>query len=128
MKLLADTHAVLWYVLGRDALPRVVRAAFDDSDNDVFVSAASAWEITTKHRLGKLPEAGSFASDVEHHLASHGFRALPITMAHAETAGRLTGSHRDPFDRMLIAQALLENLVLVSNETRFDQFGVKRLW
>lgn len=128
MRLLADTHAVLWYLLGKTVLPEIVRRAFDDDANEVFVSAASAWEITTKHRLGKLPEAQAIALSVERHLRDRGFEPLPITMAHAETAGGLSGAHRDPFDRMLIAQSLLENLVLVSNETRFDTFGVKRLW
>ncbi|TDR94614.1 type II toxin-antitoxin system VapC family toxin [Enterovirga rhinocerotis] len=128
MRFLADTHAVLWYLLGKRALPDRVRDAFDDGANEVFVSAASAWEITTKHRLGKLPEADFIAAAVEHHLSGHGFQPLPITMAHAEMAGRLAGTHRDPFDRMLIAQALSENLTLVSNEAAFDAFGVSRLW
>ncbi len=128
MKLLADTHALLWYVLGGKNLPHAVRQAFDDDLNEVYVSAASAWEITTKHRLGKLPGADVFAADVQGHIGRRGFQPLPITMAHAETAGRLAGTHRDPFDRMLIAQALLDDLTLASNETSFDRFGIKRLW
>lgn len=128
MRFLADTHALLWHLSGNDLLSIAARNALDDDESDVYVSAASAWEITIKHRLGKLPEAEAFADDVEGMIRSQGYAALPITMAHAELAGRLSGSHRDPFDRMLIAQALLENLTLVSNERRFDQFGVRRLW
>lgn len=128
MRLLADTHALLWYLLGDTSIPQSGRASFDDDRNEVYVSAATGWEITTKFRLGKLAEAASFAHDVEDHVSRRGFQPLPITMAHAELAGRMAGAHRDPFDRMLIAQALLENLTLVSNETRFDAFGVKRLW
>ena len=94
----------------------------------MLVSAASAWEITTKHRLGKLPGAADVAADVRGSIAGQGFEALAITLADAERAGRLPGPHRDPFDRMLIAQALARDLPLVSNETLFDGYGVTRLW
>ena len=96
--------------------------------NDIFVSAVSAWEIATKHRLGKLPEADRLAGDIRAGIAWQGFDELPITVADAERAGRLHGSHRDPFDRMLIAQALAHDLVIVSNEEAFDSYGVHRLW
>ena len=128
MRLLADTHALLWWLSGSKLLAKDARAAFADSANQVFVSAASAWEITTKHRLGKLPEADLIAANVQGAIRKHGFEPLSVTMPHAELAGRLEGSHRDPFDRMLIAQALLEDLPLVSNETTFDTFGVSRFW
>lgn len=128
MNVLSDTHALIWYLSGDRSLPPGPRGLFDDDANEVYVSAASAWEITTKHRLGKLPEVNPFADDVQAMIVKHGFIPLPVTMAHAELAGRMAGAHRDPFDRMLIAQALLENLTLVSNETRFDAFGVRRLW
>lgn len=128
LRLLADTHALLWWLSGSRALPKGAHAAFADNTNQVFVSAASAWEITTKHRLDKFPEADLIAADVEGSIRRHGFEPLPVTMAHAELAGRLEGRHRDPFDRMLIAQALLENLRVVSNESAFDAFGVSRLW
>ena len=128
MRLLLDTHALLWWLDGDRRLTRRARTAITDEDNVIFVSAASAWEITTKARLGKLPGADAVAADVVGAVASQGFSSLDITMRHAQRAGRLPGSHRDPFDRMLIAQAQLEDLTLVSNEAAFDAFGVSRLW
>lgn len=92
------------------------------------MSAASAWEIATKHRLGKLPSAAALVADIGGAIAAQGFAELPISLAHAERAGALPGPHRDPFDRMLIAQAMLDDLVLVSNDTAFDAYGARRLW
>ena len=128
MRLLLDTHALLWWLDGDRGLTRRARTAIADEDNVIFVSAASAWEITTKARLGKLPGADAVAADVVGSVASQGFSSLDITMRHAQRAGRLPGAHRDSFDRMLIAQAQLEDLTLVSNESAFDAYGVSRLW
>lgn len=99
-----------------------------NESNEVYVSAATAWEIATKHRLGKLPEADELAIDIQRYMASQNFLELPVTISDAQRAGSLPGHHRDPFDRMLIAQAMAEDLVLVSNETLFDRYGVRRLW
>ena len=104
------------------------RKAIGDEENDVLISAASAWEITTKHRLGKLPEAGDISVDVGGEIARQGFEEMPITVEEASRAGSLPGPHRDPFDRLLIAQALSRNLVLISVEPLFDRYGVRRLW
>ena len=128
MRLLLDTHAFLWWLAGNRRLSPAARRAVDDTSNDVVVSAATAWEITTKHRVGKLPEAEAVALDVTGSIASQGFDELAITVADAERAGRLPGSHRDPFDRMLIAQALAHNLTVVSVDAVFDGYGVSRLW
>lgn len=128
MRLLLDTHAFLWWLAGDERLSHTARETIADPDHDVFVSAASAWEITTKHRLGKLPSAALVAADVTAQVGGQGFNELVITVAHAQHAGRLPGPHRDPFDRLLIAQSLGEGLVLVSNETAFDQYGIQRLW
>jgi PIN domain nuclease of toxin-antitoxin system len=129
MRLLLDTHAFLWWVINDGRLSQAARRAIaDDDNNDVLISAASAWEITTKHRLGKLPGADLMAADVAGAIANQGFGALAITVDDAARAGALPGTHRDPFDRMLIAQALTHNLVFVSNESRFDWYGVRRLW
>jgi PIN domain nuclease of toxin-antitoxin system len=128
VRLLLDTHALLWWLDGDRSLSRKARTAIADENNVVVVSAASAWEITTKSRLGKLPGAAAVASDVLGSVASQGFASLDITMLHAQRAGRLPGEHRDPFDRMLIAQAQLEDLTLVSNDSVFDAYGVSRLW
>lgn len=128
MRLLLDTHTFLWWLAGDERVSLAARETIADEGHDVLVSAASAWEITTKHRLGKLPSATLVAADVAAQVGAQGFGELAVTMAHAEHAGRLPGPHRDPFDRMLIAQALSEGLVLVSNETPFDRYGVQRLW
>ena len=93
-----------------------------------MVSAASAWEIATKYRIGKLPGCEAVAVDVARHIAGQGFEALAIGVADAERAGRLPGSHRDPFDRMLAAQALAREFPVVSVDPVFDDFGVVRLW
>ena len=92
------------------------------------MSAASVWEITTKARLGKLPGATDVAADVPAAIEAQGFVPLPITVRHAQRAGALVGPHRDPFDRMLIVQAQAEGVPIASNETRFDDYGITRLW
>jgi len=85
-------------------------------------------ETATKHRIGKLPKIASIVTDLDQAAADQGFVGLPISVRHGQVAGSLPGPHRDPFDRMLIAQAMLEKLVLVSNEHVFDAYGVARLW
>ena len=128
MRVLVDTHAFLWWLAGNRRLSAAARDVIDNPDNSVLVSAASAWEITTNHRLGKLPGADIVAGDVMAAIDDHGFQPLAITVAHAERAGRLPGPHRDPFDRMLIAQSLAHDLPLVTNESLFDRYGVRRIW
>jgi PIN domain nuclease of toxin-antitoxin system len=128
VRLLLDTHAFLWWLSGDDALSPAAHSAITDENNGIFISAASVWEIATKHRIGKLPGVVAIIADLEGAIAAQGFTDLPISLRHGQTAGALPGPHRDPFDRMLIAQAMLENLVLVSNEQPFDAYGVRRLW
>ena len=128
MALLLDTHAFLWWLAGDRKLPRRARAAIADPDEEVIVSAVSAWVITTKYRLGKLPGASAIVTDIAGAIASQSFTPLAVTVVHAQRAGALIGDHRDPFDRVLIAQARSEDLILVSNEEIFDAFGVTRLW
>jgi len=129
VKLLLDTHAFLWWVFADPKLSRAARTAIsDETQNSVFISAASAWEIATKYRIGKLPDARVVAEDVSGAITAEGFNPLAVSVLHAERAGSLVGHHRDPFDRMLIAQAISEDLVLLSNERAFEAYGVKRLW
>jgi PIN domain nuclease of toxin-antitoxin system len=128
VRLLLDTHALIWFVGGDSALSAAARQAIEGSENEILVSAASAWEIATKHRLGKLPHLGPLADDISNVLLRLGFVELPISVSEGEAAGRLPGPHRDPFDRMLIAQAMLDDLVLVSNEEAFAAYRVRRLW
>jgi len=128
VRLLLDTHALLWWLDGDRRLSLKARRAIANAANAILVSAASAWEITTKARLGKLPGAADVAADVAGCVASQGFAALDITVLHAQRAGGLPGEHRDPFDRMLIAQGHLEDVAIVSDDGVFDQYGVRRFW
>ena len=123
-----DTHAFLWWVVNDRKLSQAARRAIADDDNDVLVSAVSAWEIATKHRIGKLPEAESLVGNIIGAVDDQGFDGLSITVEEAARAGALAGPLRDPFDRMLIAQASLRNLVVISNESLFDEYGVQRIW
>jgi PIN domain nuclease of toxin-antitoxin system len=126
--LLLDTHAFVWWLAGDAKLSKRAQRAIADPDAEVFVSAASAWEISTKHRLGKLPGVSAFVHDISAAIASQAFAGLSVSVVHAQRAGALASDHRDPFDRMLIAQAMSEDMILVSNERIFDGFGVTRLW
>jgi PIN domain nuclease of toxin-antitoxin system len=128
VRLLLDTHAFLWWLDGDRRLSPRPRRLIADEVNAVLVSAASAWEITTKARLGKLPGARDVAADVVGCIANQGFVPLDITVLHAQRAGGLAGEHRDPFDRMLIAQAQLEDVAIVSDDAVFDRYGVRRVW
>jgi len=128
MKLLLDTHALLWWLDGDEHLGGEAQARIADSENPVWVSAASAWEIATKVRIGKLPGAVEVAERFVEVVTEQDFMLLSITAEHAKRAGLFPGAHRDPFDRMLIAQSQIEDLVLISNEQLFDQFGIRRLW
>jgi PIN domain nuclease of toxin-antitoxin system len=128
LRLLLDTHALIWWLAGDEKLGRRAREAISDEANLVVVSAASAMEVATKFRIGKLPDAALLAQDFEAIIASQGFTELGISVRHARLAGEMGIDHKDPFDRLLIAQALSEDLALVSNETRFDEFAVTRVW
>lgn len=128
LRLLLDTHALIWWLAGDEALSRRARDAIADEINEIAVSAASAMEIATKFRIGKLPGAALLAQSFEEIIAEQGFGELPISVHHARLAGEMNIVHKDPFDRLLIAQAQAEDMVLVSNEALFDGFAVKRLW
>jgi len=129
LRLLLDTHTLIWWVAGDEvSLSRAAREAIADPGNDVLVSAVSSMEVCTKYRLGKLPNAVRLAQDFEAIVDAQGFVELPISIRHGKLAGGLQAAHKDPFDRLLIAQALSEDVALVSNETVFDDFGVARVW
>ena len=123
-----DTHALLWWLADDPALPAAARKFIRTRSNIILVSAASAWEIATKFRIGKLPHAAELASHFDNYLAQESFEPLPITSSHAARAGLLPGPHRDPFDRMLIAQSQAENLPIVSSDPIFDTYKLRRLW
>lgn len=128
MRLLLDTHALLWLMTGDDRLPARARHLIEREAEVSYVSAASAWEITTKFRLGKLPGAEELAQDFSALTREVALKPLAISVQHGEAAGRFDDPHKDPFDRILIAQAMIEDLILVSNETIFDRFGATRIW
>jgi PIN domain nuclease of toxin-antitoxin system len=131
LNLLLDTHAFLWWIAGDAALSGAARTEIGDTGNAVFISAASAWEITTKFRIGKFPGVTTIAGDLTAVLDAQGFVLLPVTFTHGQAAGSLPGPPgplKDPFDRMLIAQAMLDRMVLVSNEQGFGAYGVRLLW
>jgi len=125
---LLDTHAFLWWIADSGRLSRKARRLIADETNDIAVSAASAWEIATKHRIGRLPGGEAVALDVAGRISDQGFSELPISVSDGERAGRLPGPHRDPFDRMLAAQALARGLPIISIDGVFDRYGLDRLW
>ncbi len=128
MRVLLDTHALLWAVLDPARLTSIARSVAADESNEIFVSAASAWEIATKVRLGKLPEAARFELSFFEVIEIAGYSLLTIDAAVALRAGRLVGTHGDPFDRMIAAQAIAGDLLVLSNDAKLDAFRVRRLW
>jgi len=123
MRLMLDTSALLWWLSGDKNLGATARAAIADPENEVFVSSASAWEISVKRASGKLNASFDIASAIQQNY----FVELPIEVAHAVTAGELPRHHKDPFDRMLVAQAQLEHLTLVADDTELAKYEVERL-
>ena len=128
MRLLLDTHALLWWLSDDRSLPASARKLIARGGNEVLFSAASAWEIATKVRLGKLPMAEDLVSGLDDVLTQEGFVPLAISVDHAVRAGLLPGPHKDPFDRMLIAQSQAENVPILSNDKDLDAYRVRRLW
>lgn len=126
--LLLDTQALLWWLLDSPELSATARAAIAAPSQRVLVSAASAWELGTKYRIGKLPEAQDIVVNLTQYLRKQRFEALPISVEHAFAAGQLPGPHRDPFDRMLMAQAELEGARVVTIDPVFHSYGVAVIW
>jgi len=123
--MLLDTHIFLWWLFDHLRWPVKIRKYIQNVNNYVYVSAASVWEIATKSRLGKLPEAVSVIKNVPAWIAKAGFQSLSITPEHAQLAGSWNVSHRDPFDRMLAAQAKLEKMSLASIDSAMHNFPIK---
>lgn len=128
MKYLLDTHALVWWLLDDKRLSRPACTVITHGENEITASAVSAFEIATKHRLGKWPEVAPLSIDFEKHVIAERFSLLPIAPSHALLAGRWPGDHKDPFDRLLAAQANLDALVLISADRAFDGFDIDRLW
>ena len=125
IKVILDTHIFLWWLFDDSRLPVKLREYIQNIENSIYVSAASIWEIATKFRLGKLPEAGVVAKKVPAWVEKAGFLPLSITPEHAQLAGSWTVLHRDPFDRMLAAQAKVEKMPLASIDKAMNQFPIE---
>lgn len=128
MRFLLDTHVLLWWLTDDPKLSAAVREAILEEGNEILVSAASAWEISTKQRLGKLqelPDAGSRFAEL---VAADGFTHLPVNYRHGLWAGNYRVAHRDPFDRMLAAQSELESVPLMTRDPAFAYFGTQTFW
>lgn len=128
MRFLLDTHTLIWWMTEDAHLPATVRRSIKREDNVSLVSAASAWEIATKVRLGRLPAAADLVQNFVIDLARNRIEILPVTAEDGIRAGLLPGPHRDPFDRMLISQALGEDIPIISNDRALDGYGVRRVW
>ena len=128
MRLLLDTHALVWWMKSNKHLTPVAYEAVTSRNNEVFTSVACAWEMAIKVGLGKWPEASSVLETFEADLTAVGVRILPISVTHARTAGLMSSPHRDPFDRLLAAQAITEGLTLVTSDAKMASLGAPCLW
>ncbi len=128
MKVLIDTHVFLWAVLEPERLSRTAKKILEDLQTEVFLSAACVWEIAAKHRLGKLRQADYLVKNFEQALSSLQIEELPIVRAHALKAGSWPVEHRDPFDRILAAQVLLEGIPLLTIDPAFEAFSIEVIW
>lgn len=128
MRVLLDTHAFLWFIMGDTRLSATARGLIEDADNERLVSAGSLWEIAVKVSIGKLTLTEPFEVIIPRELTQNGFQILPITVAHLTVLCGLPFHHRDPFDRLLVAQAMAEITPLVSADAILDAYSVTRLW
>ncbi len=127
MKLLLDTHVLFWWCIKPTELSTQARLAIEDTA-EIFVSAASAWEIATKVRIGKWDEARDIAERFTAHLAAEEFDELPVRVVHGRHAGLMPGKHKDPFDRLILAQALIEGMTIVTADPKLSDFGAPVIW
>ena len=127
-RLLLDTHTVIWAALYPAKLSPSARAAIEDASNRIFFSPVTAMEIATKVRIGKLDMARALATGFAEQMMARDFVELPLRAAHAELAGSLRSENNDPWDRLLAAQARVENLGLITNDGKMDDFGVRIFW
>jgi PIN domain nuclease of toxin-antitoxin system len=125
---LLDSHVLLWWWFDPDRLTQGVQALLMDPTSEILVSAASVWELSLKHQLGKLPELAAVVGELPRYLQADGFQPLSISVAHGLRAGAYSQAHRDPFDRMLAAQAELEGLVLITADPQLATFPCQTLW
>ena len=128
MKVLLDTHAFLWFIMGDSRLSTPARSAIESDTNTKYVSAASAWEIAIKSSLGKLPLREPYEILIPREIQRNGFIYLPIELSHTSRVATFPLHHRDPFDRLLAAQAYVEGMGLISIDNVLDAYGISRIW
>lgn len=128
MRCLIDTHVLLWWLFDDPKLTPSIRAVIADADNTILVSSAAAFEIATKHRIGKLEVPAKLLTDFEGCIHRAGFVELPMTIRHAVAAGSWNHPHKDPFDRMYAAQSAVENLPLITSDKLLEGFGIQVIW
>jgi len=128
MKLLLDTHTFLWFALNDNQLSATAMSLIGNLENDVLLSPASCWEIAIKISIGKYQVPGDFQSWMEQQISVNSFEILPIRLAHVSQVATLPFHYKDPFDRLLVAQALVEDISIISGDKKMDQYSVKREW
>lgn len=128
MTVLLDTHTLLWAKISPELLSRTAAGIIRNQNNVIFISAATAWEIATKVRAGKLLGAERIERDFLEMVEDSGFTLMPIEVAHGLRAGRFTAAHRDPFDRILAAQAMAYDIPIISRDKKLDEFSIRRIW
>lgn len=128
MKLLLDTHALLWFLNGDSQLSSVACELIEDQDNERFLSVVSLWEMAIKMSIGKLTQRSSFDDLINGPIKDNAIDLLPIRSAHLDTLTTLPFHHRDPFDRLIIAQSMVEQMPIVSRDLAFDTYPVERRW
>jgi PIN domain nuclease of toxin-antitoxin system len=128
MRALLDTHVFVWFIGGEERLSRAARELVQDRENEILISVASLWEIAIKHSLGKLDLERPFAELIPEQLDRQGLGVLSLELKHLAEVDRLPFHHRDPFDRVIAAQALSEGIPVISVDAALDPYGVSRIW
>jgi len=128
MKLLLDTHTFLWFIMGNSKLSTTARSYIEDTNNDKYVSIVSLWEIAIKNSIGKLNLSGSFASVIASQIQLNGFEILDISFQHLVLVSSLPFHHRDPFDRLIISQSIVEFMPILGTDLLFDLYPITRFW
>jgi PIN domain nuclease of toxin-antitoxin system len=128
MKALLDTHVFLWWIMDDPQLTTYIRKIISDSDNDLFFSAASCWEIAIKAQLGKLKLPAKSDIFISDQLATNAIQSLPVHSSHALHVFNLPSLHRDPFDRIIVAQAHLENIPVITSDSLISQYDIATIW